>query len=114
MKKIINKFVITLGLLLLASLSFAEPVWIDVRTVEENLQDNIPGDVNMPMAIISPESLSEIYGKNAEINFYCRSGNRAGKVEKMLTEAGFTNVHNLGGIDEVRKLREEALQSAAH
>lgn len=114
MKKIMSKFVITLGFLLLASLSFAEPVWIDVRTVEENLQDNIPGDMNIPIAILSPESLTEIIGKNTEINLYCRSGNRAGQAEKMLSDAGFTNVHNMGGIDDVRKLREEAAQNASH
>lgn len=106
--------VLSLGLIILANLGFADPVWIDVRTVEENLQDNIPGDLNIPLASISPESFIELMSKDDEINLYCRSGNRAGQAAQLLTAAGFTNVHNVGGIEDVRKLREEAEKNASH
>lgn len=114
MRQFINKTILTLSLILLASLSFADPVWIDVRTPEEYLQDNIEGDLNMPVATINAESLAELFGKNSEINLYCRSGGRAGQVQELLTAAGFSNVNNMGGIDDVRKLREEAAKNASH
>jgi phage shock protein E len=45
--------------------------------------------------------------KDDEINLYCRSGRRAELAKEMLEAAGYTNVFNRGGIDEVRVLRSE-------
>jgi phage shock protein E len=114
MKKIISKIVISLSFALLASLSFADPIWIDVRTTEEFQSDSIEGDLNIPLASITPETFTEMFGKDAEINLYCRSGNRAGQALELLEAAGFNNVNNLGGIGDVRELREMAEQSDSH
>ena len=106
----------TLGALLLlatAALAQAETVYIDVRTVEEFAADHIEGDLNLPLAELDPTKLAERYGKEAEIVLYCRSGNRAGQAMTRLQEAGFTQVSNGGGIDDIRKLRSIALQSGA-
>ena len=81
-------------------------VWIDVRTTEEYSSDHINGDTNIPLATIDTDLLATQYGKDAEINLYCRSGNRAGQAMAILQEAGFTNVNNVGGIDDVRELRD--------
>ena len=105
MNKLLMKTIITFGLVLMTSLSFADPVWIDVRTAEEYIEDHIPGDNNIPLASVNPESMAEIFGKNTEINLYCRSGGRAGQAVELLQTAGFTNVHNVGGINDVRDLR---------
>ena len=83
-------------------------VWIDVRTVEEYNDDHIDGDLNIPLATIDVEQFAATYGKDAEINLYCRSGNRAGQAKTMLEAAGFTNVVNRGGIGDVRALRSPA------
>ena len=88
-----------------------ETVWIDVRTVEEYRADHIDGDANVPLATIDPEALASRYGKDAQINLYCRSGNRAGQAMAILEEAGFTNVSNVGGIDDARQLRDIARSS---
>ena len=85
-----------------------DAVWIDVRTVEEYSADHIDGDANIPLATIDPDALASQYGKDAEINLYCRSGNRAGQAMAILQEAGFSNVNNVGGIDDVRVLRSVA------
>jgi len=90
----------------------SESVWIDVRTVEEYSDDHITGDANIPLATIDPDQLASQYGKDTEINLYCRSGNRAGQAMAILQEAGFTNVNNVGGIDDVRELRDIAQSSA--
>jgi phage shock protein E len=83
----------------------ADPVWIDVRTVEEYAADHIEGDANVPLAEMDAGKLAEQYGKDAEIVLYCRSGNRAGQAEALLEAAGFTNVSNGGGIADMRTLR---------
>src|SRR5690606_13234518 len=91
----------------------ADPVWIDVRTVEEYSADHIDGDVNIPLATLDTNALAATYGKDAELLLYCRSGNRAGQAMEQLKAAGFTNVSNAGGIAEVRALRAAATQSPA-
>jgi phage shock protein E len=90
-----------------------ESVWIDVRTVEEYSADHIDGDANIPLASIDPVALAAVYGKDAQINLYCRSGNRAGQAKTILEAAGFTNVVNAGGIGDAREMRNIAQSSAA-
>lgn len=85
-----------------------DAVWIDVRTVEEYSADHIDGDANVPLASIDTDALAARFGKDAEINLYCRSGNRAGQAKTLLEAAGFTNVNNVGGISDVRELRQIA------
>ncbi len=102
------------GLLLLASAALqAEPVYIDVRTVEEYAADHIEGDLNLPLAELDVAALGERFGKDAEIVLYCRSGNRAGQAMQQLVDAGFTQVSNAGSIDAVRKLRAQASPGVA-
>ncbi len=85
--------------------AFADPVWIDVRTIEEFGTDHIDGDANIPLAELTATKLASQYGKDAELMLYCRSGNRAGQAKALLDAAGFTSVTNAGGIDDVRTLR---------
>jgi phage shock protein E len=103
------------ALLLLAgsTLLRAEPVYIDVRTVQEYSADHIDGDLNLPLAEIDVEALAERFGTDAELVLYCRTGNRSGQAMAKLVAAGFSNVSNAGGIDDIRKLRNIALQSGA-
>jgi phage shock protein E len=101
------------GLLLVGiSAVQAEPVYLDVRTVEEYSADHIEGDVNLPLAELDTAAIAERFGKDAELVLYCRSGNRSGQALEQLVAAGFTNVSNGGGIDAVRKLRAEASPAA--
>ena len=64
-------------LLLGTRAAWAEPIWIDVRSVEENVANHIEGDANIPLAEIDVQALATQYGKDAELMLYCRSGNRA-------------------------------------
>ena len=96
--------------LLAACASTPQPVWIDVRTIEEYNEDHIDGDLNIPLATIAAENFSAMYDKDTEINLYCRSGNRAGQAKALLEAAGFTNVINQGGIDDAREIRSSSAQ----
>jgi phage shock protein E len=92
--------------LILSAPVFAEKVWIDVRSPEEYSKDHIDGDANIPLASLDVNALATQYGKDAEIVFYCRSGNRAGQAKTQLETAGFTHISNGGSIGDVRKQRE--------
>lgn len=94
-------------------IAYADPVWIDVRSVEEYSADHIEGDTNVPLAALDAKALAAKYGKDAELMLYCRSGNRAGQAQELLNAAGFTRVTNAGGIADVRTLRGLAVQSPA-
>ena len=83
----------------------SETAWIDVRSKIENIIDNIDGDPLIPHSDIV-EGISEMFpDKNTEIKLYCRRGVRAGKALTALKKAGYTNVSNVGSIDDARKLR---------
>lgn len=105
--------VITLTCLLLSLATRAETVWIDVRTIEEYTQDHVEGDANIPLAELDPASLAERFPEATEFMLYCRSGNRAGQAKDLLEAAGFTNVVNAGGIEDVRKLRDLAAAASS-
>jgi phage shock protein E len=105
MTKVLKVFS-TLLLALGVSHVMADPVWIDVRTVEEYTADHIDGDANIPLAEIDVDALAATYGKDAELMLYCRSGNRAGQAKTLLEAAGFSNVTNAGGISDVREQRD--------
>lgn len=87
-------------------LSYADTVWIDVRTAVEHKIDNIEGDIRISHRKIVQEVHKMFSDKGTEISLYCRSGVRAGKAMSALKEAGYTNVLNMGGIDDARKERD--------
>lgn len=107
-KPFLKIFALLTLMFMVACSSTPEPVWIDVRTVEEYNDDHIDGDLNIPLATINADDFASRFGKDAQINLYCRSGNRAGQAKTILEAAGFTNVNNLGGIGDVRALRSPA------
>ncbi len=95
-------------LLSLASCSLFAPktVWIDVRTVEEYSQDHMPTTENIPHTEIATRIADLGLDKDTPIKVFCRSGVRAGLALTSLQELGYTNVENVGGIADARKLRQ--------
>ena len=83
----------------------ADPVWIDVRSVDEYQADHIEGDVNMPFRQIGELIEQVVADKDAEIKLYCVIGVRAGIALLTLESMGYSNVSNVIGIDNARKLR---------
>ncbi len=70
---------------------------LDVRTADEYASGHVPGAVNISHTELA-DRMSEItVAKDDEIIVYCRSGHRAGIAEKMLSEAGFTNIRDMEG-----------------
>jgi phage shock protein E len=83
----------------------AEALWVDVRSEQEYQQSHIAGDLHIPYQSIVTGMEKHSIEKNAAIKLYCRSGGRAGKAKRSLEAAGYTDVSNAGGIDDVRKER---------
>ncbi|MCI5051410.1 MAG: rhodanese-like domain-containing protein [Candidatus Pacebacteria bacterium] len=79
---------------------------IDVRTPEEFFDDHYDGAVNHELLLFEDELLPE-YSKDADIYLYCRSGKRAERARKIMLDAGFKNVVNLGGYNPELDKEEE-------
>jgi phage shock protein E len=99
---------LTLALLAYNPLSWAEDgaFWIDVRTAEEYQEGHVEGAVNIPYEEIVGRIDEVTEDPDALIYVYCRSGRRSGIAQSMLLDAGYTQVFNLGGLEEARKKAE--------
>lgn len=74
---------------------------LDVRSQSELEEGKVSGSTLIPHNRLK-DRLGEIPVEKAEpIVVYCRSGRRASQAEAVLREAGFTNVINGGGYDEL-------------
>ena len=75
-------------------------VIVDVRTESEYDERHIENALLIPLDTINEDVLEEkIPNKDSYIIVYCRSGNRSKKAQEELTNLGYTNVYNLGSID---------------
>lgn len=104
--QVMCRYIALLVVLVFSNHSLADAVWIDVRTSLEHKMDNIEGDVRISYSDVVPEVEKMFPDKNTPIKLYCRSGGRAGTAEQALKEAGYTDVENIGGIDDARKYRD--------
>lgn len=80
-------------------------VVLDVRTAEEFAEEHLPNAVNIPVGEL-PKRLDEVAGlagndKARPVVVYCASGDRAGKATAQLGAAGYSNVVNGGGLDDL-------------
>lgn len=81
----------------------AKGVWIDVRSAEEFNAGHLQGAVNIPHDKIVEGVKAVSSDKDAPINLYCRSGRRAEAALIELKNAGYTNVTNHGGYEDLVK-----------
>lgn len=70
---------------------------VDVRTPQEFATGHLPGAVNIPVQELERRS-REIKGKDRPVIVYCRSGARSSSAARMLKQAGYAEVHNLGAM----------------
>lgn len=81
----------------------AKGVWIDVRSAEEFNAGHLQDAVNIPHDKIVARIQAVSPDKNAPVNLYCRSGRRAEAALNELKNAGYTNVTNHGGYEDLVK-----------
>lgn len=70
---------------------------IDVRTPEEYASGHLERAINIPVHELD-KRLAEAGPKDASIVVYCRSGQRSARAKKILNEAGFQKVFDLGAM----------------
>ena len=97
--------VLALGLALLFPLasSAGDPFWIDVRTAVEFNAGHVDEAVNIPYDEIAEGIGTLNVGKNSVIYVYCRSGRRSGIAKDKLEGLGYSQVFNIGGLEDALK-----------
>ena len=79
-----------------------EGVLLDVRTKDEFAAGHLQGADNADyLNGTFAESIKSL-DKDRTYYLYCASGNRSGKAAKLMQEAGFKNVYNIGGYQELK------------
>jgi len=107
-----QKTVKILYALLMAGLFFSVPGWsadllIDVRTEAEYGESHIAGAVNIPLAKLGDMIGKIVPDKTTPIKLYCRSGRRSALAREILEKMGYTNIADLGGMNDARKLLKQ-------
>ena len=89
----------------------ADAAWIDVRTPAEYANGHLPQAQHIPFDTIEVGVAELGLAKSAPIYLYCAVGGRADKARRTLLAQGYTNVTNLGGLEDARQFASEtALQ----
>ena len=78
-----------------------EVVILDVREQHEYDSGHIPGAVLLPVGAITADTAAAVIDElDAVVLVYCRSGNRSKTASQALSDLGYTNVHEFGGIND--------------
>ncbi|MDA3845168.1 MAG: rhodanese-like domain-containing protein [Vallitaleaceae bacterium] len=77
-----------------------EVLLIDVREQSEYDSGHIPGSILLPVGTIEQEVEAMIPSYDTPLIVYCRSGNRSRTAADILLELGYTEVYDLGGIND--------------
>lgn len=72
---------------------------IDVRNADEFINGYIKGMVNIRLNDLETKIGQEVSDKDDVIIVYCASGIRSAKAARMLCNAGYKNVFDLGGLE---------------
>lgn len=79
-----------------------EVVLIDVRTDEEFANWHAPMAIHLPYDRIDQTVAAAVPDKDTPIVLHCRSGRRSGIARETLLGLGYTDVTNLGGLEELK------------
>jgi phage shock protein E len=78
---------------------------VDVRSPAEFGMGHWEGAINIPVGDV-PKRLAEFGPTNQPIVVYCHSGNRSSRAQKLLQQAGYTDVTNAGGLSDLKKAKQ--------
>lgn len=74
---------------------------VDVRNPDEYAAGHVEGAESVPWETGDFDAAVEPLDRDATYVLYCASGRRAGEAVARMTELGFTDVHNAGGLEDV-------------
>jgi phage shock protein E len=78
-------------------------VLLDVRQADEFNAGHIKGAVLVPHDTIAEKIGAVVPDKNTPVYIYCRSGRRSAIAVGAMRKLGYTNLTDLGGMDEAKK-----------
>ena len=78
-------------------------VLLDVRQADEFDAGHIDGAVLVPHNTIAEKIGAVVLAKNTPVYVYCRSGRRSAIAVEAMRKLGYTNLTDLGGMDEAKK-----------
>lgn len=78
----------------------SEVIILDVRTESEYNAGHIEGAILIPDFDIANKAESILTDKSATILVYCRSGRRSALSAIVLSQLGYTNIYDFGGISD--------------
>ena len=81
-----------------------QTVWIDVRTLAEYQEEHLQDAILIPFDKIDSGLRKMGLAKDAEIFLYCRSGKRSNRALHTLEKAGYTNVVNIGSLENAKNI----------
>lgn len=87
-------------LLCWAGALWASPLVIDVRTPAEFAQGHLEGARQIDYQQLAAHLTQQQLDKSTPIALYCRSGRRAELARQALQAAGFSQVENLGSLQQ--------------
>ena len=76
-----------------------EVIVLDVRTQMEFEMGHIEDAINLSSGDIEEQVENLLVDKDATILIYCRSGSRSNAVARIMTDLGYTNIYDFGGIN---------------
>lgn len=75
-------------------------VLVDVRTEDEYNENHIDGSILLTLDTINEETVANTFdSKDDVIIVYCKSGNRSHQAYQKLNDLGYTEVYDLGSIN---------------
>ncbi len=83
-----------------STVDVAQLTLIDVRDVSEFVSGHLPNATNIPFNDGTLEAQLSSLDPNVAYGIYCRSGSRSGQAIELMKAAGFTNLVDLGGLQE--------------
>ena len=78
-------------------------VLLDVRQADEFNAGHIDGAVLVPHDMIAENVGAVVPNKDTPVYVYCRSGRRSALAVEAMKQLGYTNLTDLGGMDEAKK-----------
>lgn|SRR3989344_2379752 len=73
---------------------------LDVRSAEEVAVSACPGAIHWDVRQMAAGRFPNI-PRNMPVFVFCRSGNRSSTAQRLLGGAGFTDAHDVGGLENV-------------
>ena len=77
----------------------AAPLYLDVRTPAEHLEERLESSTNVPVDSLE-KRLNELGPKDVPIVVFCRSGRRSAVAAQILQDAGFSRVIDIGSFED--------------